>query len=73
MIELEPTFRQFLDQNFSFVESKFEGAVDIYSSKILKLRIKRDWNKKLYMDISPLENPQEPSDWIIMADLRLTC
>ena len=70
MIELEPNFRQFLDQNFDFVESKFDGAVDIYFSPILKLRIVRDRNTELYMDISPLDNPQQPSDWIIMGDLR---
>ena len=70
MIELESIFKQFLDQNFDFIESKFEGAVDIYSSSTLKLRIVRDRNTKLYMDISPLDNPQEPSDWIIMGDLR---
>jgi len=70
MIELEPDFRQFLDQNFDFVESKFDGAVDIYFSPILKLRIIRDRDAELYMDISPLDNPEMPSDWTMMVDLR---
>jgi hypothetical protein len=70
MIELEPNFKHCLNQNFDFSESLFEDAVNIYSSPILKLRIVRDRNAKLYMDISPLDNPQQPSDWIMMGDLR---
>ncbi|HRH49106.1 MAG TPA: hypothetical protein PLP23_10155 [Panacibacter sp.] len=70
MIELEPSFRQFLEDNFELIESKFDGAVNIYSSKKLKLRIVRDQNTKLFMDISTLDNPQTSSDWVIMDDLR---
>lgn len=70
MIELESDFSKFLNDNFEFAESMFEGAVNIYSSRNLKLRIVRDRNTKLYMDTSIHENPQTPSDWIIMGDLR---
>lgn len=70
MIELESNFKQFLDQNFDFIKSEFDGVVHIYSSPVLRLRIVSDRNTKLYMDISPLDDPQEASDWIMMGDLR---
>jgi hypothetical protein len=70
MIELESDFQKFLNANFAFAENMFDGAVDIYSSADMKLRIVRDRNAKLYMSVSTLENPQNSSDWIILSDLR---
>jgi hypothetical protein len=70
MLEVNHHFKEFLAKHFSFVESKFENRVDIYSSQNLKLRIVRDHNSKLYMDITILENPQNPNDWIILSDLK---
>jgi hypothetical protein len=70
MIQTDPDFQELLNKDFKLVEIFFEGAVNIYSSKDLRLRIVKDHDSNLYVDLSTQENPTTPEDWIMLADLR---
>ncbi len=67
MLQLEPEFKDFLDANFQFAESKFNDRVHIYRSDDLILRIVQDINGFRSMEISTIKRPDS---WFDLSAVR---
>ncbi len=70
MIELEPRFKQFIETNLKFIEGQLNDTVNVYSAEHLKVRICREKDGLLDIDISTLISPQTQDDWIMISGLR---
>lgn len=67
-MELTFEFNEFLkEKKFDFVESKFQGRVEIYSSDFLTLRIVQDRNLFKSVEISGKE---DPDNWFSLNIIR---
>lgn len=61
-------FQEFLkDNNFKFLESKFDNRVEIYSSEYLILRIVQDGNLFKSVEVS---SRQDANDWFSLNIIR---
>ena len=72
MLYLEAEFREFLNNNFQFIESKFEDRVYIYKSDSLVLRIVQDVSGFRSMEISTVGNPDKWFDLSVLRSYLLT-
>ena len=67
MLQLEQEFKEFLNDNFQFVENKFGDRVHIYTSSSLVLRIVQDVNGFRSIEISTI---RRPDNWFDLSVIR---